>query len=149
MHLKSVVRPHVVLDTTCCIPLLSESAPRITRFPTRTLWSPKEGLFMCLSRASSTAKTTLLILTTSILKTLILKTLQTSLLIWHLARGLEHVQVRKCVSCVSTCSMFLISNIQGTRYAFLAVKIFLVKFFSKFRVKASEKTNQGVLEVNL
>ena len=43
--------------------------------------------------------------------------------------------------------MLLISIFQGTRYAFLAVKIFLVKFFSKFRVKASKKTNQGLLEV--
>ena len=35
---------------------------------------------------------------------------------------------------------------QGTRYAYLAVKIFLVKFFLKYRVKPSEKT-QRTMEV--
>jgi len=30
----------------------------------------------------------------------------------------------------------------GTRYAYLAVKLFLVKFFSKYKVKSSEKTNR-------
>ena len=36
--------------------------------------------------------------------------------------------------------------IPGTRYAYLAVKLFLVKFFSKYKVKSSEKTNR-TLEV--
>merc|ERR1711936_504608 len=36
----------------------------------------------------------------------------------------------------------------GTRYAYLAVKIFCVKFFSQYRVEAGEKTNQGELELD-
>ena len=35
----------------------------------------------------------------------------------------------------------------GTRYAYLAVKIFMVKFFQSYRVIPSEKTNMGVAEV--
>merc|ERR1712223_913275 len=36
----------------------------------------------------------------------------------------------------------------GTRYAFLSMKIFLIKFFQKYKVIPGEKTNMGIAELD-
>ena len=39
--------------------------------------------------------------------------------------------------------------LSGTRYAFLSMKIFLIKFFQKYKVTPGEKTNMGIAEVDI
>jgi len=38
--------------------------------------------------------------------------------------------------------------LSGTRYAFLSMKIFLIKFFQKYKVIPGEKTNMGIAELD-
>ena len=53
-----------------------------------------------------------------------------------------------CLIC--QCASFtLLLPLSGTRYAFLSMKIFLIKFFQKYKVIPGEKTNMGIAEVDI
>ena len=55
---------------------------------------------------------------------------------------------RACPGKVNDCiNHIYVLNSPGTRYAFLTMKIFLVKLLQSYKVIPSEKTNMGIAEV--